>query len=164
MRPAAVVFGASAASARRGSRCPLPAARCPLPAAYAELRLGASVHDPAQALPEHTARDEPRGARAHAAPKGSDCRYYRASGELLVSIDHFRLCFDDEERLVAKDVIPRGGLPQRPSTDAEFAQRSAYCRPTTRRWCGSGRTGRTWPAHSAAAPPASCRSPGARTN
>ncbi|BFO14145.1 hypothetical protein SHKM778_05330 [Streptomyces sp. KM77-8] len=45
-----------------------------------------------------------------APPEDTDCRYYRASGELFVSVDHFRLCFDDEGRLAAKDVIPRAGL------------------------------------------------------
>ncbi|WP_247692810.1 hypothetical protein [Streptomyces sp. RK31] len=44
-----------------------------------------------------------------ALPEGADCRYYRASGELFVSVDHYRLCFDDEGRLVAKDVVPRAG-------------------------------------------------------
>ncbi len=41
-------------------------------------------------------------------------RYYRASGELLVSIDHFRLCFDTpgrQGRLISKDVVPGVGRP-----------------------------------------------------
>ncbi|WP_217235035.1 sensor histidine kinase [Streptomyces sp. AC555_RSS877] len=79
------------------------------PAAYARLALGASVAEIAPALPDRTARDAPV-ERAPAPPKHADCRYYRASGELLVSVDHFRLCFDDEGRLVAKDVVPRAGL------------------------------------------------------
>ncbi|GAA4086543.1 sensor histidine kinase [Streptomyces shaanxiensis] len=92
------------------------------PAAYAELRLGASGSDIAQVLPDRTVRDAPVERAPVPPPKGSDCRYYRASGELLVSVDHFRLCFDAAGRLVAKDVIPRAGLSQRPSTDEEFAQ------------------------------------------
>ncbi|WP_128433556.1 sensor histidine kinase [Streptomyces cyaneus] len=92
------------------------------PAAYAELQLGTSVRDLAHVLPDRTVRDAPVERAPVPPPKDSDCRYYRASGELLVSVDHFRLCFDDEERLVAKDVIPRAGLSQRPSADEEFAR------------------------------------------
>ncbi|MFI7415662.1 sensor histidine kinase [Streptomyces sp. NPDC049627] len=92
------------------------------PASYAELRLGATVGDLADVLPERTVRDAPV-ERAPAPPStGSECRYYRASGELLVSVDHFRLCFDNAGRLVAKDVIPRADLPQRPSQDEEFVR------------------------------------------
>ncbi len=47
-------------------------------------------------------------------PRGADCRYYRASGELFVSVDHYRLCFDDKGRLTAKDVVPRVGGQQAP--------------------------------------------------
>jgi signal transduction histidine kinase len=79
------------------------------PAAYAELRLGAPADEVARVLPDRTVRDAPVD-RAPAQPRDTDCRYYRASGELLVSVDHFRLCFDDEGRLAAKDVIPRAGL------------------------------------------------------
>ncbi|WP_037642420.1 histidine kinase [Streptomyces bicolor] len=92
------------------------------PAAYSELRLGASAHDLAGVLPDRTARDAPVERAPEPPPKGSACRYYRASGELLVSVDHFRLCFDDAGRLIAKTVIPRAGLSQRPSTDEEFAR------------------------------------------
>ncbi|MET9834661.1 histidine kinase [Streptomyces sp. NPDC006385] len=89
------------------------------PAAYAELRLGATAADIARLLPDRTVRDAPV-ERAPAPPaQGGDCRYYRASGELLVSVDHFRLCFDDEGRLVTKDVIPRAGLSPRPAMDEE---------------------------------------------
>jgi hypothetical protein len=79
------------------------------PAAYAKLRLGATADEIAPVLPDRAVRDGPV-ERAPAQPEGTDCRYYRASGELLVSVDHFRLCFDAEGRLVAKDVIPRVGL------------------------------------------------------
>ncbi|MCL8017723.1 histidine kinase [Streptomyces sp. AS02] len=92
------------------------------PAAYAELRLGASGEDIAQVLPDRTVRDAPVERAPGPPPKGSHCRYYRASGELLVSVDHFRLCFDETGRLVAKDVIPGAGRSQRPSTDEELAQ------------------------------------------
>lgn len=90
------------------------------PAAYAELRLGASAADLAPVLPDRTVRDAPVERAPAPPPKGSDCRYYRASGELFVSVDHFRLCFDDRGRLVAKDVVPRAGLSQHPSADEEF--------------------------------------------
>ncbi|MFI2509684.1 sensor histidine kinase [Streptomyces sp. NPDC018972] len=79
------------------------------PAAYAGLRLGAPADEVARVLPDRDVRDPP-SERAPAPPEGTDCRYYRASGELFVSVDHFRLCFDDEGRLAAKDVIPRVGL------------------------------------------------------
>ncbi|WP_328425034.1 sensor histidine kinase [Streptomyces sp. NBC_00443] len=92
------------------------------PAAYAELRLGASDGDLAHVLPDRSVRDAPVDRAPVPPPEGSDCRYYRASGELLVSVDHFRLCFDDEGRLVSKDVIPRGGLSRRPSTAEEFVR------------------------------------------
>ncbi|MFI5548613.1 histidine kinase [Streptomyces sp. NPDC051738] len=94
------------------------------PAAYADLRLGASGGDLAHVLPDRTVRDAPVDRAPVPPPKGSDCRYYRASGELLVSVDHFRLCFDDAGRLIAKDVIPRAGLSrrQRPSIDEEFVR------------------------------------------
>ncbi|MFJ8636150.1 sensor histidine kinase [Streptomyces sp. NPDC093568] len=90
------------------------------PAAYAELRLGAPAEDVGRVLPDRTVRDAPVERAPTPPPRNSECRYYRASGELLVSVDHFRLCFDDAGRLVAKDVIPRAGLSQRPSTDEEF--------------------------------------------
>ncbi|MFD7704973.1 sensor histidine kinase [Streptomyces caelestis] len=78
------------------------------PAAYAGLRLGAPVVEVERVLPDRRVQDPPT-ERAPAPPEGADCRYYRASGELFVSVDHFRLCFDDEGRLAAKDVIPRVG-------------------------------------------------------
>ncbi|MFH9009398.1 sensor histidine kinase [Streptomyces afghaniensis] len=78
------------------------------PAAYAKLRLGAPAAEVEHALPERDVNDPPDD-RAPVPPEGADCRYYRASGELFVSVDHFRLCFD-AGRLVAKDVVPRIGL------------------------------------------------------
>jgi hypothetical protein len=78
------------------------------PSAFAGLRLGAPAGEVARVLPEREVRDPPAD-RAPAPPAGTACRYYRSSGELLVSVDHFRLCFDDNGRLAAKDVIPRVG-------------------------------------------------------
>ncbi|MFJ1878504.1 hypothetical protein [Streptomyces chartreusis] len=49
-------------------------------------------------------RDAPVERAPGPSPRDSDCRCYRASGEHLVSVDHFRLCFDDSGRLVAQDV------------------------------------------------------------
>ncbi|WLW53151.1 sensor histidine kinase [Streptomyces sp. YU58] len=80
------------------------------PTAYAQLRLGDTVRQMASALPDRTARDAPVGRAPSPPPPGTDCRYYRASGELFVSVGHFRLCFDSEGRLVAKDVIPGVGF------------------------------------------------------
>ncbi|MGW5901937.1 sensor histidine kinase [Streptomyces althioticus] len=76
------------------------------PAAYATLRPGAPLTS--LDLPGRQIQDPPAD-RAPAPPEGADCRYYRASGELFVSVDHYRLCFDDEGRLIAKDVVPRAG-------------------------------------------------------
>jgi hypothetical protein len=78
------------------------------PAAYAKLRVGAPVTEVERVLPERDVNDPPE-ERAPAPPDGADCRYYRASGELFVSVAHFRLCFD-AGRLVAKDVVPGVGL------------------------------------------------------
>lgn len=78
------------------------------PAAYERLGLGSTAAELAPLLPDRTARDAPV-ERAPAPPENADCRYYRASGELLVSVDHFRLCFDAGGRLTAKDVIPAAG-------------------------------------------------------
>ncbi|MFJ8592607.1 sensor histidine kinase [Streptomyces sp. NPDC093598] len=78
------------------------------PAAYARLRLGAPAAEVERVLPERDVNDPPH-ERAPAPPGEADCRYYRASGELFVSVDHFRLCFD-AGRLVAKDVVPGVGL------------------------------------------------------
>ncbi|MFE4575773.1 hypothetical protein [Streptomyces chartreusis] len=67
-------------------------------------------------------RDAPVERAPGPPPRNSDCRCNRASGELLVSVDHFRLCFDDSGRLSAKDVIPCAGPFQHPPSDAEFAR------------------------------------------
>ncbi|MGA5550729.1 sensor histidine kinase [Streptomyces pseudogriseolus] len=81
------------------------------PAAYAALRPGMPLT--ALDLPDRQVQDPPAD-RAPAPPEGADCRYYRASGELFVSVDHYRLCFDDKGRLTAKDVVPRVGGQQAP--------------------------------------------------
>ncbi|RSM95116.1 hypothetical protein DMH25_33255 [Streptomyces sp. WAC 01325] len=57
------------------------------------------------------------GRRPRRRPSGAR----RASGELLVSVDHFRLCFDNSWRFVAKDAIPQAVLSQRPFANTEFA-------------------------------------------
>ncbi|GAA3278346.1 sensor histidine kinase [Streptomyces labedae] len=88
------------------------------PAAYAALRTGTPLTS--LVLPDRQIQDPPSD-RAPAPPEGADCRYYRASGELFVSVDHYRLCFDDEGRLVAKDVVPRAG-GRRSATHEEFTR------------------------------------------
>ncbi|MEY9813520.1 hypothetical protein [Streptomyces albogriseolus] len=88
------------------------------PAAYAALRPGMPLT--ALDLPDRQVQDPPAD-RAPAPPEGADCRYYRASGELFVSVDHYRLCFDDEGRLAAKDVVPRVG-GQQSSVHEEFTR------------------------------------------
>ncbi|WP_199551557.1 sensor histidine kinase [Streptomyces sp. N35] len=77
------------------------------PAAYARLETGASASDVEEVLPEREVADPPDD-RAPAPPAGADCRYYRASGRLFVSVEHFRLCFEGG-RLVAKDAVPAAG-------------------------------------------------------
>ncbi|MDQ1017318.1 sensor histidine kinase [Streptomyces afghaniensis] len=79
------------------------------PAAYTKLRLGTPVAEVERVLPERDVNDPPADRAPTPEPGGADCRYYRASGELFVSVDHFRLCFA-AGRLVAKDVVPRIGL------------------------------------------------------
>ncbi|MFF5156493.1 hypothetical protein ACFY3N_09615 [Streptomyces sp. NPDC000348] len=93
-----------------GLRAPrtAPAALCFAAVACAGLRPGTPVAEVERVLPDRHAQDPP-AERAPAPPEGTDCRYYRASGELFVSVDHFRLCFDDRGRLAAKNVIPRVG-------------------------------------------------------
>lgn len=88
------------------------------PAVYAALRPGAPAADVERMLPEGDVRDPPAERAPTPEPEGADCRYYRASGELFVSVDHFRLCFDGG-RLVAKDVVPRAGLSREGGEDDE---------------------------------------------
>ncbi|MFJ8082116.1 sensor histidine kinase [Streptomyces sp. NPDC096205] len=92
------------------------------PASYAGLRLGTPQDEVARLLPDRAVADPPAD-RAPDAPPGAECRYYRASGELLTSVDHFRLCFADG-RLIAKDVVPRvDGGEQEPAGPVEDAER-----------------------------------------
>ncbi|MBC9717963.1 ATP-binding protein [Streptomyces sp. TRM66268-LWL] len=77
------------------------------PADYARLDTGMSEADVRKVLPERDVADPPDD-RAPEPPAGADCHYYRASGQLFVSVEHFRLCFEDG-RLVAKDAVPAAG-------------------------------------------------------
>ncbi|SPE53460.1 nitrate/nitrite sensor protein NarX [Streptomyces netropsis] len=97
------------------------------PAAYAGLRVGAPYAAVEPVLPELTVTDPPADRAPVPPPPGAECRYYRSTGELFVSVDHFRLCFRDG-RLVAKHAVPRAGGPgavQRKAAQQEAAQRKA---------------------------------------
>ncbi|QLE76182.1 ATP-binding protein [Streptomyces rectiverticillatus] len=87
------------------------------PADYAALPVGAPYADVAPVLPDRQVADPPADRATVEPPAGAECRYYRASGELFVSVEHFRLCFRDGH-LVAKSRIPRAG-PSGPSGLAE---------------------------------------------
>ncbi|MFI8944675.1 sensor histidine kinase [Streptomyces syringium] len=80
------------------------------PAAYAGLRVGAPYADVEPVLPDLTVTDPPADRAAVPPPPGAQCRYYRSTGELFVSVDHFRLCFRDG-RLASKHAVPRAGGP-----------------------------------------------------
>ncbi|MEB3963104.1 histidine kinase [Streptomyces kunmingensis] len=81
------------------------------PQAYAQLRTGTPLADVAPRLPDRTISDPPVERAPTPPPARADCRYYRASGELFVPVEHFRLCFDDDaaHTLIDKAVIPRAG-------------------------------------------------------
>ncbi|MEV8478852.1 histidine kinase [Streptomyces sp. NPDC051173] len=81
------------------------------PADYAELRVGAPYAAVEPLLPDRRVAEPPVRRTLAAPPAGAQCRYYRASGELFVSVDHFRLCFRDG-LLVAKSRIPRIGTTE----------------------------------------------------
>ncbi|MFV8129898.1 histidine kinase [Streptomyces syringium] len=94
------------------------------PAAYAGLRVGAPYAAVEPALPELTVTDPPADRAPVPPPPGAECRYYRSTGELFVSVDHFRLCFRDG-RLVSKHAVPRAGGPgvvQRKAAPQEVVQ------------------------------------------
>ncbi|MFJ4772276.1 sensor histidine kinase [Streptomyces uncialis] len=77
------------------------------PSMYAGLRPGTTLDALRAELPERVVPDPPRD-RAPAVPSGADeCRYYRADGELFTTVPYFRLCFDGDGVLIAKDVVPR---------------------------------------------------------
>lgn len=96
------------------------------PSVFAHLRTGTPYEEMPPVLPQREAHDPPTD-RALAPPPGTDCRHYRASGELLTSTDHFRLCFDRRDRLVAKEAVP--GLHD--ERREEPRRSSGSCRPTT---------------------------------
>ncbi|MEU5421422.1 sensor histidine kinase [Streptomyces sp. NPDC001407] len=81
------------------------------PADYAQLRVGAPYAAVEPLLPDRRVAEPPVRRTVAAPPAGAQCRYYRASGELFVSVDHFRLCFRDG-LLVAKSRIPRVGTAE----------------------------------------------------
>ncbi|MEU6765458.1 histidine kinase [Streptomyces sp. NPDC046853] len=78
------------------------------PADYARLTLGQRQADAERRLPARAATDPPEERAPTPPPEGADCRYYRASGELFVSVEHFRICFKDGA-VVQKSVIPKAG-------------------------------------------------------
>ncbi|MBO1333898.1 sensor histidine kinase [Streptomyces sp. VRA16 Mangrove soil] len=84
------------------------------PRAYAQLRVGTPLADAASVLPEREITDPPADRAPTAPPAHAECRYYRASGELFVPVQHFRLCFTDggNHELVDKAVIPRAGTAE----------------------------------------------------
>ncbi|MFF2253555.1 sensor histidine kinase [Streptomyces sp. NPDC058142] len=81
------------------------------PTAYTALKLGTPLEETVPRLPDRTISDPPVDRAPTPPPPGTDCRYYRASGELFVPVDHFRLCFDKgaSHELLEKSVIPRPG-------------------------------------------------------
>ncbi|MFI6878740.1 sensor histidine kinase [Streptomyces sp. NPDC050400] len=81
------------------------------PRVFAQLRLGTPLADVELRLPGRTITDPPVERAPTPPPAPADCRYYRASGELFVPVEHFRLCFDDDaaHTLIDKTVIPRAG-------------------------------------------------------
>ncbi|WP_406338223.1 sensor histidine kinase [Streptomyces sp. NBC_00649] len=95
------------------------------PAAYTALKLGTPLEETVPRLPDRTISDPPVDRAPTPPPPGTDCRYYRASGELFVSVDHFRLCFDKgaSHELLEKSVIPRPG-----TTDQVQEQRREWAR------------------------------------
>lgn len=79
------------------------------PADFARLAVGQAQADAERLLPDLTATDPPAERAPTPPPEGADCRYYRAGGELFVSVRHFRVCFRDGT-LVEKSVIPEAGV------------------------------------------------------
>ncbi|WP_338698997.1 histidine kinase [Streptomyces sp. Q6] len=81
------------------------------PQAYAQLRIGTPLADVESRLPARTISDPPVERAPTPPPAHADCRYYRASGELFVPVEHFRLCFATEgsHALIGRAVIPKAG-------------------------------------------------------
>ncbi|MFF1710954.1 histidine kinase [Streptomyces sp. NPDC058268] len=78
------------------------------PADFARLSVGQAQSDAERLLPDRAASDPPDERAPTPPPQGADCRYYRASGELFVTVEHFRICFRDGA-VVEKSVIPKAG-------------------------------------------------------
>ncbi|MBM7171965.1 ATP-binding protein, partial [Streptomyces sp. G44] len=81
------------------------------PADYARLSVGTTRAEAAHLLPDQAATDPPVERAPTPPPRGADCAYYRASGELFTAVPYFRLCFGganaaNGDRLVDKAVIP----------------------------------------------------------
>ncbi|WP_432181841.1 sensor histidine kinase [Streptomyces sp. NBC_00063] len=95
------------------------------PTAYTALKIGTPLEETVPRLPDRTISDPPVDRAPTPPPPGTDCRYYRASGELFVPVDHFRLCFDKgaSHELLEKSVIPRPG-----TTDQVQEQRREWAR------------------------------------
>ncbi|GGS44250.1 MULTISPECIES: sensor histidine kinase [Actinokineospora] len=73
------------------------------PRLYGELRVGQPKAEVEALLPDMEMMDAPRLPN----PPGAGCRYYRGNAELFdFRVPVFRVCFD-EERLVAKDLVPK---------------------------------------------------------
>ncbi|MFE2991279.1 hypothetical protein [Streptomyces sp. NPDC059262] len=95
------------------------------PTAYTALKLGTPLEETVPRLPDRTISDPPVDRAPTPPPPGTGGRYYRASGELFVPVDHFRLCFDKgaNHELLEKSVIPRPG-----TTDQVQEQRREWAR------------------------------------
>ncbi|MGV9880836.1 sensor histidine kinase [Streptomyces sp. NPDC003006] len=86
------------------------------PADYARLRVGETRAEAERVLPDHSASDPPVERAPSPPPRGADCAYYRASGELFTAVPYFRICFGKTDkadktdkggvRIVNKTVIP----------------------------------------------------------
>ncbi|MGW6062381.1 sensor histidine kinase [Streptomyces sp. NPDC055189] len=79
------------------------------PADYARLEVGQTQTEAGRLLPARTATDPPEERAPTPPPGGADCRYYRASSELFVTVEHFRICFKDGV-ILEKSVIPKAGV------------------------------------------------------
>ncbi|MFI0238094.1 sensor histidine kinase [Streptomyces sp. NPDC016845] len=91
------------------------------PQAYAQLRTGTPFAEAASRLPDRTISDPPVERAPTPPPAHADCRYYRASGELFVPVEHFRLCFGDDaaHTLIDKAVIPKAGTAEQVQEEEE---------------------------------------------
>ncbi|MEU5956810.1 histidine kinase [Streptomyces sp. NPDC047525] len=78
------------------------------PADFARLTVGRPQAEAERLLPDRAASDPPEERAPTPPPEGADCRYYRASGELFVTVEHFRVCFKGGV-VVEKSVIPKAG-------------------------------------------------------